>query len=42
MERDLIIRFTCGVIAVVLVTQGPLLPAVMRWARLAHDPVSAG
>ncbi|MGW8848113.1 hypothetical protein ACWGNE_10030 [Streptomyces xiamenensis] len=42
MERDLIIRFTCGVIAVALVTQGPLLPAVVRWARLPHDPESAG
>ncbi|MFF2377951.1 Na+/H+ antiporter [Streptomyces xiamenensis] len=36
-ERDLIICVTCGVIAVTLVTQGLLLPVVVRWARLPRD-----
>ncbi|MBT2538824.1 Na+/H+ antiporter [Arthrobacter sp. ISL-69] len=35
--RDMIIFVTAGVIVVTLVIQGPLLPAVVRWARLPHD-----
>ncbi|WP_251024573.1 cation:proton antiporter [Arthrobacter sp. ISL-65] len=35
--RDMIIFVTSGVIVVTLVIQGPLLPAVVRWARLPHD-----
>ncbi|WP_251023949.1 hypothetical protein [Arthrobacter sp. ISL-65] len=33
----MIIFVTSGVIVVTLVVQGPLLPAVVRWARLPHD-----
>ncbi|WP_433361246.1 Na+/H+ antiporter [Actinoplanes sp. CA-142083] len=36
-DRDLIIFVTAGVIAVTLVVQAPLLPRVLRWARLGED-----
>jgi CPA1 family monovalent cation:H+ antiporter len=36
-DRDLIIFVTSGVIVVTLVLQAPLMPAVVRWARLPHD-----
>lgn len=36
-DRDLIIFVTAGVIAVTLVVQAPLLPRVLRWARLGAD-----
>src|SRR3954452_18163189 len=35
--RDTIVFVTAGVIAVTLVAQGLLLPAVVRWARLPED-----
>jgi CPA1 family monovalent cation:H+ antiporter len=35
--RDTIVFVTAGVIAVTLVVQGLLLPAVVRWARLPED-----
>src|SRR4051795_12386076 len=35
--RDDIIFVTTGVIVLTLLAQGPLLPAVVRWARLPHD-----
>jgi Na+/H+ antiporter len=36
-DRDLIIFVTSGVIVVTLVLQAPLMPVVVRWARLPHD-----
>ncbi|MGK5741685.1 Na+/H+ antiporter [Micromonospora sp. URMC 103] len=36
-DRDTIVFVTAGVIVVTLVTQGLLLPAVVRWARLPRD-----
>jgi monovalent cation:H+ antiporter, CPA1 family len=36
-DRDLIVFVTAGVIAVTLLVQAPLLPPVMRWARLRGD-----
>lgn len=36
-DRDLIIFVTAGVIAVTLLVQGPLLPRIVRWARLEDD-----
>ncbi|MCF4121712.1 Na+/H+ antiporter [Antribacter sp. KLBMP9083] len=36
-DRDLIVFVTSGVILVTLVTQGLLLPAAVRWARLPPD-----
>ncbi|MFI2205668.1 cation:proton antiporter [Streptomyces sp. NPDC020192] len=36
-DRDTIIFVTVGVIAVTLIGQGLLLPAVVRWARLPQD-----
>jgi CPA1 family monovalent cation:H+ antiporter len=36
-DRDLIVFATAGVIAVTLLVQAPLLPAVVRWARLDGD-----
>lgn len=36
-DRDLIVFVTAGVIIVTLVLQAPLLPAVVRWARLPPD-----
>ncbi|MDN3357271.1 Na+/H+ antiporter [Actinomadura sp. DC4] len=35
--RDLIVFVTAGVIAVTLLVQAPLLPSVVRWARLGGD-----
>jgi CPA1 family monovalent cation:H+ antiporter len=35
--RDEIIFVTAGVIVLTLLVQGPLLPAVVRWARLPDD-----
>jgi Na+/H+ antiporter len=35
--RDTIVFVTAGVIVVTLVVQAPLLPVVVRWARLPHD-----
>jgi CPA1 family monovalent cation:H+ antiporter len=35
--RDLIVFATAGVIAVTLLVQAPLLPRVVRWARLPAD-----
>jgi CPA1 family monovalent cation:H+ antiporter len=37
-DRDLIVFATSGVIAVTLLLQAPLLPRVVRWARLSRDP----
>jgi CPA1 family monovalent cation:H+ antiporter len=37
LSRDLIIFVTSGVIVVTLVLQAPLMPVVVRWARLPHD-----
>jgi CPA1 family monovalent cation:H+ antiporter len=39
--RDDIIFVTAGVIVLTLLVQGPLLPAVVRWARLPEDTASA-
>jgi CPA1 family monovalent cation:H+ antiporter len=36
-DRDLIIFVTSGVIVVTLVVQAPLMPVVVRWARLPYD-----
>jgi monovalent cation:H+ antiporter, CPA1 family len=36
-DRDLIVFVTAGVIAVTLLVQAPLLPSVVRWARLSGD-----
>jgi len=36
-DRDLIVFVTAGVIAVTLLVQAPLLPRVVRWARLPDD-----
>jgi monovalent cation:H+ antiporter, CPA1 family len=36
-NRDLIVFVTSGVIAVTLLVQAPLLPRVVRWARLPED-----
>ncbi|MBU2666228.1 Na+/H+ antiporter [Actinoplanes bogorensis] len=36
-DRDLIVFVTAGVIAVTLVVQAPLLPRIVRWARVADD-----
>jgi monovalent cation:H+ antiporter, CPA1 family len=36
-DRDLIVFVTAGVIAVTLLLQAPLMPAVVRWARLGSD-----
>ena len=36
-NRDLIVFVTSGVIAVTLLIQAPLLPRVVRWARLPED-----
>ncbi|GLZ00459.1 Na+/H+ antiporter [Actinoplanes sp. NBRC 103695] len=36
-DRDLIVFVTSGVIAVTLLVQAPLLPRVLRWARLGDD-----
>jgi CPA1 family monovalent cation:H+ antiporter len=36
-DRDLIVFVTAGVIAVTLLLQAPLLPVVVRWARLRGD-----
>lgn len=36
-DRDLIVFTTAGVIAVTLLLQAPLMPAVVRWARLGSD-----
>jgi CPA1 family monovalent cation:H+ antiporter len=38
-DRDLIVFVTAGVIAVTLLVQAPLLPPVVRWARLGGDAV---
>ncbi len=35
--RDAIVFVTAGVIVLTLLVQGPLLPAVIRWARLPSD-----
>src|SRR3954470_4857315 len=35
--RDAIVFVTTGVIVLTLLVQGPLLPAVVRWARLPED-----
>ncbi|MFC4069065.1 Na+/H+ antiporter [Actinoplanes subglobosus] len=35
--RDTIVFVTAGVIVVTLVVQAPLLPVIVRWARLPHD-----
>jgi len=35
--RDVIIFITAGVVALTLIVQGLLLPAVVRWARLPDD-----
>ena len=35
--RDAIVFVTAGVIVLTLLVQGPLLPAVVRWARLPED-----
>jgi CPA1 family monovalent cation:H+ antiporter len=40
-DRDVIVFVTAGVIILTLLVQGPLLPAVVRWARLPED-TSAG
>ncbi len=36
-DRDVIVFVTAAVIAVTLLLQAPLLPAVVRWARLGSD-----
>ena len=36
-DRDVIVFVTAAVIAVTLLLQAPLLPAVVRWARLGND-----
>ena len=36
--RDDIIFITAGVIVLTMLVQGPLLPAVVRWARLPDEP----
>ncbi|MBM2615770.1 Na+/H+ antiporter [Actinoplanes sp. LDG1-06] len=36
-DRDLIVFVTAGVIAVTLVVQAPLLPRIVRWARVSDD-----
>ncbi|MBT2568853.1 Na+/H+ antiporter [Arthrobacter sp. ISL-85] len=36
--RDDIIIISAGVIVLTMLIQGPLLPAVVRWARLPHEP----
>jgi Na+/H+ antiporter len=38
-SRDTIVFVTAGVIVMTLLVQGPLLPAVVRWARLPADTV---
>ncbi len=35
--RDAIVFVTAGVIVLTLLVQGPLLPAVIRWAKLPND-----
>ncbi|WP_296192704.1 Na+/H+ antiporter [uncultured Microbacterium sp.] len=35
--RDAVVFVTAGVILLSLLVQGPLLPAILRWARLPHD-----
>ena len=40
-DRDLIVFVTAGVIAVTLLVQAPLLPPVVRWARLRGDAATA-
>ncbi|MFJ8048363.1 cation:proton antiporter [Streptomyces luteogriseus] len=37
-DGDTIVFVTSGVIVTTLVVQGLLLPGVIRWARLPHDP----
>lgn len=38
--RDAIVFVTAGVILLSLLVQGPLLPAILRWARLPQDAVA--
>lgn len=38
--RDAVVFVTAGVILLSLLVQGPLLPAIVRWARLADDGVA--
>jgi len=40
-DRDLIVFTTAGVIVVTLLVQAPLLPRVVRWARLRADHETA-
>jgi CPA1 family monovalent cation:H+ antiporter len=35
--RDAVVFVTAGVIVLTLLVQGPLLPMVIRWAKLPHD-----
>lgn len=39
--REVIVVVTAGVIILTLLVQGPLLPAVVRWARLPEDTSAA-
>lgn len=39
--RDIVVFVTGGVILLSLLVQGPLLPAIVRWARLPQDETAA-
>ena len=39
--RDAVVFVTAGVIVLTLLVQGPLLPAVIRWAKLPSDDAAA-
>ena len=39
--RDIVVFVTGGVIPLSLLVQGPLLPAITRWARLPADETAA-